>query len=196
MASTAQSSCRPTAGWIRPGWPRRSRPAPGLAVPASERARVSSASASRTAGSPASRSSMTAIESVGVSRMINGPEAFTPDNEFILGESAVRGLFVAAGFCAHGIAGAAGIGRELALWIVDGEPELDLWRMDIRRFGPAYASPSYTLARTREVYQTYYDIHYPNEERQAGRPLRLSPTYPRPVALGAEFGEKSGWERA
>jgi glycine cleavage system aminomethyltransferase T/glycine/D-amino acid oxidase-like deaminating enzyme len=137
-----------------------------------------------------------AIENVGISRMINGPEGFTPDNEFILGESDVRGFFVAAGFCAHGIAGAAGIGREMALWIVDGEPELDLWRMDIRRFGPAYGSPAYTLARTREIYQTYYDIHYPNEERQAGRPLRLSPTYPRLVALGAEFGEKSGWERA
>ena len=69
--------------------------------------------------------------------MINGPEGFTPDNEFILGESEVRGFFVAAGFCAHGIAGAGGIGRQVASWIVDGEPELDLWKMDIRRFGGA-----------------------------------------------------------
>ncbi len=137
-----------------------------------------------------------AIETAGVSRMINGPEAFTPDNEFILGESEVRGFFVAAGFCAHGIAGAGGIGRQMARWIADGEPELDLWKMDIRRFGGQYRSPGYTLARTREVYQTYYDIHYPNEERQAGRPLRLSPTYPRLVALDAAFGEKSAWERA
>jgi glycine cleavage system aminomethyltransferase T/glycine/D-amino acid oxidase-like deaminating enzyme len=136
-----------------------------------------------------------AIADVGITRLINGPEAFTPDNEFILGESEVGGLFVAAGFCAHGIAGAGGVGRQVASWIVDGEPELDLWRMDIRRFGAQYRSLRYTLARTVEVYQTYYDIHYPNEERQAARPLRLSPAYPRLEALGAAFGEKAGWER-
>ena len=130
-----------------------------------------------------------------VSRIINGPEAFTPDNEFILGESDVRGFWLAAGFCAHGIAGAGGIGRQVASWIVDGEPELDLWKMDIRRFGSAYRSGAYTLARSIENYATYYDIHYPNEERQAGRPLRTSPTYDDLAALGAAFGEKSGWER-
>ncbi len=136
-----------------------------------------------------------AIGDAGINRMINGPEGFTPDNEFILGESEVRGFFVAAGFCAHGIAGAGGIGRQMATWIVDGEPELDLWRMDIRRFGSQYRSQAYTLARTTEVYATYYDIHYPNEERQAGRPLRTSPTYEILAGLGASFGEKSGWER-
>ncbi len=136
-----------------------------------------------------------AVEDAGVRRMINGPEAFTPDNEFILGESELRGFWVAAGFCAHGIAGAGGVGRQMASWIVDGEPELDLWRMDIRRFGAAYRSQRHTLARTTEVYATYYDIHYPNEERTAGRPLRTAPTYERLAALGAAFGEKSGWER-
>jgi 4-methylaminobutanoate oxidase (formaldehyde-forming) len=130
-----------------------------------------------------------------VSRIINGPEAFTPDNEFILGESDVRGFWLAAGLCAHGIAGAGGIGRQMASWIVDGEPELDLWKMDIRRFGAAYRSGAYTLARSIENYATYYDIHYPNEERQAGRPLRTSPTYDELATLGAVFGEKSGWER-
>ncbi|MHB8398336.1 MAG: GcvT family protein [Candidatus Limnocylindrales bacterium] len=135
------------------------------------------------------------IADAGVSRVINGPEGFTPDNEFILGESEIRGFFVAAGFCAHGIAGAGGIGRQVASWIVDGEPELDLWKMDIRRFGAQYRSRSFALARTVEVYQTYYDIHYPNEERLAGRPLRLAGAYPRLQALGASFGEKSGWER-
>ncbi|MEO6207828.1 MAG: FAD-dependent oxidoreductase, partial [Candidatus Limnocylindrales bacterium] len=135
------------------------------------------------------------IADAGVSRMINGPEAFTPDNEFILGQSDVRGFWVAAGFSAHGIAGAGGIGRQMASWIVDGEPELDLWKMDIRRFGPAYQSPSYTLARCMENYATYYDIHYPNEERQAGRPLRTAPAYDELGRLGAVFGEKSGWER-
>jgi glycine cleavage system aminomethyltransferase T/glycine/D-amino acid oxidase-like deaminating enzyme len=130
-----------------------------------------------------------------VSRVINGPEAFTPDNEFILGESEVGGFWVAAGFSAHGIAGAGGVGRQVASWVVEGEPELDLWKMDIRRFGAAYRSRAYTLARSIENYATYYDIHYPNEERQAGRPLRMSPTYPDLVEQGAEFGEKSGWER-
>jgi glycine cleavage system aminomethyltransferase T/glycine/D-amino acid oxidase-like deaminating enzyme len=136
-----------------------------------------------------------AMADAGVKRLINGPEGFTPDNEFILGESSVRGFFVAAGFSAHGIAGAGGLGRQVAQWIVDGEPELDVWQMDIRRFGAQYRSPSYALARTTEVYATYYDIHYPNEERQSGRPLRLSPTYPRLVELDCAFGEKSGWER-
>jgi 4-methylaminobutanoate oxidase (formaldehyde-forming) len=136
-----------------------------------------------------------AMADVGVRQLINGPEAFTPDNEFILGESEVRGLFVATGFSAHGIAGAGGMGRQVAQWIVDGDPQLDLWKMDIRRFGAAYRSPAYTFARSHENYATYYDIHYPNEERQAGRPLRLSPTYPRLVELDCAFGEKSGWER-
>ena len=136
-----------------------------------------------------------AIADAGVARMINGPEGFTPDNEFILGESEVRGFFVAAGFCAHGIAGAGGVGKVLAQWIVDGEPELDVWKMDIRRFGRHYASRGYATTRAFEVYATYYDIHYPNEERSAGRPLKTAPTYERLLALGAVFGEKAGWER-
>jgi glycine cleavage system T protein len=136
-----------------------------------------------------------ALEHADVVKLVNGPEAFTPDNEFVLGESSVRGFFVAAGFCAHGIAGAGGMGKAMAQWIIDGQPELDLWKMDLRRFGGQYRSQAYSLARTHEVYATYYDIHYPNEERSAGRPLRLSPTYPRLTALGAAFGEKAGWER-
>src|SRR6185312_3610597 len=95
----------------------------------------------------------------------------------------------------HGLAGAGGIGKVMAEWIVAGEPQLDLWRMDIRRFGPQYRSPSYTLKRTKEVYETYYDIHYPNEERQAGRPLKVSSNYAWHAEHGAAFGEKSGWER-
>ncbi len=136
-----------------------------------------------------------ALEAADIVKLINGPEAFTPDNEFILGESPVQGFFVAAGFCAHGIAGAGGMGRMMAEWILDGQPSLDLWKMDSRRFGAQYRSHPYVRERTVEVYSTYYDIHYPNEERQAGRPLRLSPTYPRLTDLGAAFGEKSGWER-
>src|SRR5450755_2896984 len=136
-----------------------------------------------------------AMEEVKVTRLINGPEAFTPDNEFCLGESDVTGLFVAAGFCAHGLAGAGGIGKLMAEWIVAGEPGRDVWEMDIRRFGPQYRSPRYTLARAREVYETYYDIRYPGHQRQAGRPLRTSSAYPWHRRHGAAFGEKSGWER-
>ncbi len=135
------------------------------------------------------------MEEVKVTRLINGPEAFTPDNEFCLGESEVHGLYVAAGFCAHGLAGAGGIGRVMAEWITAGEPSLDVWEMDIRRFGPHYRSPAYTLKRAKEVYETYYDIRYPGHEREAGRPLRVSSAYPWHVEHGAEFGEKSGWER-
>ncbi|MGO8906522.1 MAG: GcvT family protein [Solirubrobacteraceae bacterium] len=135
------------------------------------------------------------MDELKVTRLINGPEAFTPDNEFCLGESEVRGFFVAAGFCAHGLAGAGGIGRVMAEWIIEGEPTMDVWEMDIRRFGPHFRSPGYTLKRTREVYETYYDIRYPGHERQAGRPLRTSSAYPWHAEHGAALGEKAGWER-
>jgi 4-methylaminobutanoate oxidase (formaldehyde-forming) len=136
------------------------------------------------------------LEEAEVVRLVNGPEAFTPDGEFILGESDLPGFWIASGFCAHGLAGAGGMGRLVAEWIVEGIPSLDVWEMDSRRFGAHYASREYTLARTVEVYSTYYDVKYPGHERQAGRPLGLSPTYPRLQELGAAFGEKSGWERA
>jgi 4-methylaminobutanoate oxidase (formaldehyde-forming) len=136
------------------------------------------------------------LKDASVVRLVNGPEAFTPDGEFILGPTEVRGFWVAAGFCAHGLAGAGGMGRLVAEWIVDGRPHLDAWEMDSRRFGRHYISREYTLARTREVYSTYYDVKYPGHERRAGRPLRLSPAYSRLQELGAAFGEKSGWERA
>jgi glycine cleavage system aminomethyltransferase T/glycine/D-amino acid oxidase-like deaminating enzyme len=142
-----------------------------------------------------SRRRVPVMDEVTITRLINGPEAFTPDNEFCLGESEVGGLFVAAGFCAHGLAGAGGIGKLMAEWILAGEPSVDAWEMDIRRFGPHYRSPVYTLKRAREVYETYYDIRYPGHERQAGRPLRVSSAYGWHRQHGAEFGEKSGWER-
>jgi glycine cleavage system aminomethyltransferase T/glycine/D-amino acid oxidase-like deaminating enzyme len=142
-----------------------------------------------------SRRRVPQMEDVLVTRMINGPEGFTPDNEFCLGETAVRGLFVAAGFCAHGLAGAGGIGKVMGEWIAEGEPSLDLWAMDVRRFGAQYGSPTYTLKRVRETYETYYDIKYPNYERDAGRPLRLSPANAWHREHRAAFGEKSGWER-
>jgi glycine cleavage system aminomethyltransferase T/glycine/D-amino acid oxidase-like deaminating enzyme len=131
-----------------------------------------------------------------VVRLINGPEAFTPDGEFILGPSEVPGFWGAAGFCAHGLAGAGGMGQLVAEWLVEGTPSLDVWEMDSRRFGRNYEDREYTLARTVEVYSTYYDVKYPGHERQAGRPRTVSPAYKRLAELGAAFGEKSGWERA
>ena len=136
-----------------------------------------------------------AFNTLGIKNFINGPEGFTPDNEFCLGETEVGGFYVAAGFCAHGIAGAGGIGKVMAEWIVAGEPQMDLWHMDIRRFGASYRSPRFTLERIQENYEQYYDIHYPLEERQTCRPGKTSPVYEWHKAAGAVFGEKASWER-
>jgi glycine cleavage system T protein len=136
------------------------------------------------------------LQTTEINRFINGPEAFTPDDDFILGETEVAGFFVAAGFCAHGVTGAAGIGRWTAEWIVEGEPSMDLSKMDVRRFGRQYRSREYALAKAYEIYAKHYDVRYPGEENEAGRPLRMAPTYGRLEKLNAEFGEKAGWERA
>jgi len=136
-----------------------------------------------------------AVETAEIIQLLNGPEGFTPDGEFLLGPTEVKGFWVACAFCAHGLAGAGGIGKVMAEWIIEGHPEWDLWHLDVRRFGTNYASPDYIVDRTIETYSKYYDIHYPGEERMTGRKLRLSPTYTRLQELGASFGEKTGWER-
>ncbi len=138
-----------------------------------------------------------AFEHAEVNRVINGPEAFTPDGEFMIGEvPGLRGFFVATGFCAYGIAAAGGVGKVLAEWIVEGQPSLDLWRMDVRRFGPQYQQQPYTLARSVEALARRYGaVSLPFEEWDTGRGFRLSPFYDRLKSLGASFGEKGGWER-
>ncbi|MCK6540538.1 MAG: FAD-dependent oxidoreductase [Anaerolineales bacterium] len=135
------------------------------------------------------------MENAEVVRLLNGPEGFTPDGEFLLGPTSVKGFWVACAFCAHGLAGAGGIGKVMAEWIIDGSPEWDMWRLDVRRFGPNYNSLDYAAARTIETYTQYYDIHFPGEERMSKRNVRLSPTYYRLRDLGCVFGEKMGWER-
>jgi glycine cleavage system aminomethyltransferase T/glycine/D-amino acid oxidase-like deaminating enzyme len=135
------------------------------------------------------------MENAEVKKFFNGPEAFTPDADFLLGETDIRGFWLAAGGCAHGLAGAGGIGKVMGEWIVDGRPEWDVWPLDHRRFGRQYRSQPYTLARSYEALSQYYDIKYPGEEKQAGRPLRVSPVYKRHQELSASFGEKGGWER-
>jgi len=135
------------------------------------------------------------VETAEIIQLLNGPEGFTPDGEFLLGPTEVKGFWVACAFCAHGLAGAGGIGKVMAEWIIEGHPEWDMWHLDVRRFGTNYASQEYILDRTIETYSKYYDIHFPGEERMTGRKLRLSPTYTRLQELGASFGEKTGWER-
>ncbi len=128
--------------------------------------------------------------------LLNGPEAFTSDGDFIMGEAAeVKNFFVAAGFCAHGIAAGGGIGKMMAEWIIEGKPSLDLWRLDIRRLGPHHGSRKYVLERSTEVYAHHYAMSWPYEEMLSARPLRTSPLYQRLKKMGAVFGEKSGWER-
>src|SRR5439155_23507 len=91
--------------------------------------------------------------------LVNGPEAYTPDGAFIVGEATkVGGFFVAAGFCAHGIAGAGGVGKVMAAWILDGHPPMDLRRMDVGRFGPDGREPARAAADAIRVYATYYDL--------------------------------------
>ncbi|MBB2909202.1 4-methylaminobutanoate oxidase (formaldehyde-forming) [Streptosporangium becharense] len=128
-------------------------------------------------------------------KVVHGPEAFTPDGEFLLGETAVRGLWAAAGFCVHGLAAAGGVGKVMAEWITDGSPEYDVSGMDLRRFGGHARSASWARAKALDSYSKYYDIVYPGEERTAARPLRRSPAWVRHAELRAVFGEKAGWER-
>jgi len=136
-----------------------------------------------------------ALDGAAIARTVNGPEAFTPDGEFLLGETTVRGLWVAAGFCVHGLAAAGGVGKVMAEWIVDGVPEYDVAHMDIRRFGAHAASRSWITAKALDAYSRYYDIVYPGQEWSAARPLRRSATWPRLSELDADLGEKAGWER-
>ena len=137
-----------------------------------------------------------ALEGAEIRQMINGPESFTPDGNFILGEAPEQpGYFVGAGFNAFGIAAAGGAGWALAGWIEQGEPPFDLWPVDIRRFGPSHRDIDWVRSRTLELYGKHYTISWPSEEHESARPSRKSPLYDRLRAAGACFGEKLGWER-
>ena len=137
-----------------------------------------------------------ALETAGVKQLLNGPESFTPDGNFILGEAPeVRNFFVGAGFNAYGIAAGGGAGKALAEWIAGGEPPMDLWPVDIRRFGPPHQSADWVRSRTLELYGKHYTMSWPYEEHASARPERVSPLYPLLKDEGACFGEKLGWER-
>jgi 4-methylaminobutanoate oxidase (formaldehyde-forming) len=137
------------------------------------------------------------LETAEVRTFLNGPESFTPDNYFILGEAPeVRRYYVGAGFCSGGIAAAGGAGRALAEWIVEDRPPMDLWQADIRRFAPFHADRRFLRERVSEIVGVHYHIAFPNRELTSGRGLRRSPLHERLRARRAAFGVKMGWERA
>jgi 4-methylaminobutanoate oxidase (formaldehyde-forming) len=137
------------------------------------------------------------LETARVKMLLNGPESFTPDGNFILGEAPeVRGYFVCAGFNSAGIANSGGAGRLVAEWIVGGEAPLDLWDVDVRRFAPFHANRRHLADRTVESLGLHYAMRWPREELVTARPLRRSPLYDRLQAKGAVFGTKLNWERA
>jgi sarcosine dehydrogenase len=137
-----------------------------------------------------------ALEIAGIKKMINGPESFTPDGNFILGPAAeCANMYVGAGFNAFGIAAAGGAGWALAEWVMREEAPLDLWSVDIRRFSGLHRDRDWVSERTEEAYGKHYAIGYPHEEYGSGRPRIVSPLYERLQSHGAVFGSKLGWER-
>jgi len=137
------------------------------------------------------------LETAEVKLFLNGPESFTPDGNFILGEAPeLRNYFVAAGFNSAGIANSGGAGRLIAEWIVGGEAPGDLWDVDIRRFGAFTGNRKALFDRTAETLGLHYAMRWPRQELETARPLRTSPLYDLLAARNAEFGSKNGWERA
>ncbi len=137
------------------------------------------------------------LETAPIKMLLNGPESFTPDGNFILGEAPeLRGYFVCAGFNSAGIANSGGAGRLTAEWVLGGEAPSDLWDVDIRRFAPFSGNRRALAERTGETLGLHYAMRWPRQELQTGRPLRTSPLYDLLVGKGAEFGSKNGWERA
>ncbi len=137
-----------------------------------------------------------ALEHAGVKQMINGPESFTPDGNFILGRAPeCANMFVGAGFNAFGIASGGGAGWVLADWVMSGEAPLDLWVVDIRRFSDLHRDRQWVSDRTCEAYGKHYAVGFPHAEMESGRPRIVSPLYERLKSHRAVFGSKLGWER-
>ena len=138
-----------------------------------------------------------AIADVGVRTWFNGPESFTPDGRYILGEAPEVGrLFVAGGFNSIGIQSAGGAGAAVADWVIDGHPPMDLWDVDVRRFQSFQNDDDYLIDRTAESLGLLYAMHWPYQQYESSRPIRQSPLHDRLASAGACFGELSGWERA
>ena len=136
-----------------------------------------------------------AFGEVGVKRVYNGAIAYTPDGNPIIGPApGLKNFWLSEGH-SFGVTAAGGAGWQLAEWIVEGEPTIDMTGVDPRRYGN-YATESYLIEKNEEAYANVFTIHYPDEEREGARPLRTAPCYDRLKALGAVFGAKFGWERA
>jgi glycine cleavage system aminomethyltransferase T/glycine/D-amino acid oxidase-like deaminating enzyme len=136
------------------------------------------------------------LETADVKMLLNGPESFTPDGNFIVGEApGLQRYFVCAGFNSAGIANSGGAGRLIAEWIIGGEAPSDLWDVDVRRFGAFTANRKALAERTAETLGLHYAMRWPRQELATARPLRTSPLYDLLDAKGAEWGSKNGWER-
>ncbi len=137
------------------------------------------------------------LRNVGIQLFFNGPESFTPDDRYILGEApGLDGYFVAAGFNSVGFQSGGGAGRVVADWIVEGHPPMDLWEVDIRRFMPFQGNRRYLHDRTTETLGLLYDMHWPFRQVETARGVRRTPFHDRVASRGACFGELAGWERA
>jgi heterotetrameric sarcosine oxidase gamma subunit len=140
---------------------------------------------------------MPVLEQVGIQLFFNGPESFTPDVRYLLGESPdVRGLFVAAGFNSVGIQSSGGAGKVLADWVIDGHPPVDLWDVDVRRMMPFQRNAAYLHDRISESLGLLYAMHWPYHQPETARNVRRTPVHDRLAACGAVFGTVAGWERA
>ncbi len=138
-----------------------------------------------------------ALGETGIQVFFNGPESFTPDDRYLLGEAPeLKSLFVAAGFNSIGIQSAGGAGKVLADWILDGHPPMDLWDVDVRRAMPFQRNRRYLRERTVETLGLLYDMHWPFRQVESARGVRKSALHERLAARGACFGELAGWERA
>lgn len=136
------------------------------------------------------------LESIGLETFFNGPESFTPDDNFHLGECPeLKNFYVAAGFNSIGIQAAGGAGKYLAEWIAGNEPPCDLWEVDIRRMQPFQNNKTYLASRVSETLGYLYENHYPFHQFKTARGLRCSPLYQFFKDRGACFGESAGWER-
>ncbi|MCB2009232.1 MAG: FAD-dependent oxidoreductase [Geminicoccaceae bacterium] len=135
------------------------------------------------------------VNEVGVRQVINGPIPYSADGDFVMGwQPGFANLMLATGFL-YGIAAGGGAGAMIAEWIVEGRPSLDLWPLDVRRFGPHHGTRTFMYPRAVEHYAHHYKMRYPGQEHETARDLRLSPLHDRLKARGAVFGSKNGWER-
>jgi len=136
-----------------------------------------------------------ALEHCGIKDIVNGPISYTPDGSPLVGPAwDVRNVWLNEGH-SFGITAAGGSGWQLAEWIVEGEPGIDMLAVDPRRFGP-YTSKRYVVTKNEETYRNVFTIHFPDEEREDARPAKTSPVYDKLARMGAVFGQRYGWERA